>query len=374
MEMRFTQTTRKYAGVFEALFLAAILCAILATIDMLHLIPFGIVGAVLPLIPQIKRKNIRYIILGMLVAFFLVRFTAVLDGGKLLANRMFALSEQSQAYEYDYFKTTGENAVETMLFLSMLAGFLCAMWGNRINVALAATWVIAMAYFGVTPDAFWLALAVLFGLLNFLPGQQRWFHGFVMGCLVIAITLTCTHLAPEPNKAISALDEGLRDALAMNAFVYEQVPIPTDVPEPEIVPPPKVEQEQPDHGVQQQLVNILFIVLASLTLILLFVPAIIKDRAAKRSEKNRAGLNDPDHSSAIRAMYLYAQRWRSLTTQKEAVPADVYAIWQEAAFSDHPMSPEQRETVHSYMVETAESAWKQADLKKRLFIQYRIAL
>lgn len=374
MEMKFTRSIRKFENVFTALFLAAIISTILATVDMLHLFPIGMAGALLPLIPQVKGKKIRYILLSVLSAFLLIRFASILDGAKLLANKMFSLSQQTQAYEYDYFTTTGENAIETVLWLSLLAGFLCSLWGNRFNSVLAAAWVIAMAYFGVTPGVFWLTALVLAALFNVLPGQQRWFHGIVVTVLVIAIAFAVVNIAPEPSKEVSALDEQLRDFLAAAPIEYEQIPVPTDVPEPEIVPPPMVEQEQPDHGVQPKLVNILFIVLATLTLVLLFVPAIIKDWASKRREKNRAGMNAEDHAQAIKAMYLYAQRWRSLSEQNVEIPADVYAVWQEAAYSDHAMTAAQREMIHCYMAETAKAVWAKSDWKKRLTIQYRVAL
>jgi hypothetical protein len=191
--------------------------------------------------------------------------------------------------------------------------------------------------------------------------------------LIVGIALGCARLAPEPNKTISQWDEDLRDALAFSSVTYEQMPVPTEVPEPEIVPPPSIEQEQPDHGVQRKLINVLFFVLAALTLAILFIPAVIKDRAAKRSEQNREGLQAEDHSKAIHAMYLYAQRWRELG-DNQPVPEAVYAIWQEAAFSDHPMTGEQRNIVHCYMVDTAKRIWEGADWKMRLRIRYQWCL
>lgn len=72
----------------------------------------------------------------------------------------------------------------------------------------------------------------------------------------------------------------------------------------------------------------LFLILAALTLAILFIPAVIKDHAAKRSAQNREGLRAEEHSQAIHAMYLYAQRWRELG-DNQPVPEDVYAIWKK---------------------------------------------
>lgn len=374
MKIKFTQTNRKFEHVFPALFLTAIICSVFATLGWLHLLPAALAGLAVPLIPQMKQRNIRYVLLGLLGAFLLIRFPSVLDGAKLLANRMFSLSEQTQSYEYDYFAAAGESSAETVLWLSVLAGFFCTLWGNRFNTVLAGSWIIAMAYFGVTPSILWLVILVLAGLLNALPGQQRWFHAIVVTILVAAIAFSMGRIAPEPIKAVSALDDQLRNTLAAAPVTYEQAPVPTQVPEPEIIPPANTQQEQPDHGVQNMAVNILFVVLAALTLAILFIPAVIKDRAAKKREQNRAGLNNADHAAAIKAMYLYAMRFRSLSNTPSEIPANVYAIWQEAAYSDHTMTEDQRKIIHSYMVETAKAAWAEADWKKRLLIQYRIAL
>ena len=374
MEIKFTNSHRKFEPVFSALFLGAILCTVFATLDWLHLLPFSLIGVILPMIPQAKHRKVQYVLGGILAAWLLLRFGPILGGGKLLANRMFERSAQTQSYEYDYFVTTGESAVEAVLWLSVLTGALCARWGNKINGALCGGWMLAMAYFGVTPGILWLTVLVIAACWNVLPGQQRWFHGLIAAVLVAAIALAVTGISPEPNEAVSALDDHLRDVLAAAPVSFEQTPVPTQVPEPEIIPPPEVEQEQPDHGVQKAARNMLFLTLAALALVLLFVPAVIKDRAEKRSEKARAGFDDPDHAAAIRAMYLYAQKWRRLSDVPAQIPAEVYAIWQEAAYSDHTMEEAQRETVHAYMKETVEKVWQDADWKKRLHIRYRICL
>ena len=373
MELKFTQKTRRSVPLTNALFLGVIFCTILATAKSLQYIPFALAGALLPLVPQIKGRKVRTILLIAWAVFVLVRFPVILDGAKLLANTLFRLSEETQSYEYSYFTTTGTGASEAVLAICLLAGILCGLWGNAVNGALAVCWMAAMAYFGVTPSGYVLAMFLLAGVLTVLPDQQRWFHGGVALVLIAGIALGCAQLAPEPNKTISQWDEDLRDALAISSVTYEQMPVPTEVPEPEIIPPPSIRQEQPDHGVQRKLINVLFLVLAALTLAILFIPAVIKDRAAKRSAQNREGLQAEEHSQAIHAMYLYAQRWRELG-DNQPVPEDVYAIWQKAAFSDHPMTQEQRNIVHCYMVDTAKRIWESADWKNRIRIRYQWCL
>lgn len=374
MEIQFTNSHRNFPNVLPALFLGAILCNVFAVLDWWYLLPFALIGVILPLIPQVRYRKAQYVLWGVLGAWLLIHFGPILDGGKLLANRMFALSESSQSYEYDYFTVSGESAEEAVLWLSMLTGTLCALWGNKSNAVLCGLWLLAMAYFGVTPGIFWLTVLALGGFLSVLPGQHRWFYGLITVAAVAGIAFAVSALAPEPSDAVSSLDDHLRDVLAASPVTYEQTPVPTEVPEPELVPQPSTQLEQPDHGVQKAAANILFFLLAGITLALLFVPAIFKDRAAKKRQKARAGFDAPDHGAAIRAMYLYAQRWRKLSQRAGQIPAQVQEIWLEAAYSDHIMSQGQRDTVYAYMKETAEKVWQESDWKMRLRIRCRIFL
>ena len=378
MEIKFIQTGRKYEHVFSALFLAAVICNVFAALDAPRLLPWALVGTIIllaaPVIPGERKRLVFLGMGGILAAFALIRFAAIADGVKLLANRMFWLSEQSQSYEYDYFQTTGASAAEAVLWLSVLAGSLCALWGNRANAALCAGWIIAMAYFGVTPGAVWMAALLLAGCLSALPGQRRWFYGLIIGAVIVGIFLTLTRLAPEPNQTVSQLDERLRDALASASVAYEQTPVPTQVPEPELVPQSETQLEQPDHGVQGRIVNVLFLLLAALTLALLFIPAVIRDRAEKRRQDNRAGLGSEDTCEAVRAMYLYTRKWRKLAETPVEIPREIREIWLEAAYSDHPISRQQRDAMYGYMKDTAMRIWNQSGWKKRLDIRYRSAL
>lgn len=374
MKIQFTASRRVWKGVYSALFLGAIICNIFAALDWLSLLPMALIGVILPLIPQARHKKAQYLLWGILALWLIFRFSAILDGAKLLANRMFARSEQTQSYEYTYFAVSGESAVEAAAWLSVLMGNFCLLWGNRGNGALCGVWILAMAYFGVTPGVFWLAALLLAAVLNLLPRGHRWLYALASEILIFGIAFAMLQIAPQPSKAVSRLDDRLRDILAGNSVVYEQTPVPTEVPQPQIIPQPDRQQEQPDHGVQKALINTLFFILAALTLALLFIPAVINDRAAKRREKARAGLDDSDPSAAIRAMYLYAKRWRSLSGSAQEIPADVYAIWQEAAYSDHAMTDSQRETMRIFMKKSAKEAWKEADWKKRLKIRYRHCL
>ena len=357
-----------------AAFLASVYAVVLGTLGTMELLPLTLPGAVLVLMQKGERKWVRMLPLAVLALWLLLRFWAIGNGAMVLANRLFARSQAAQAYEYDFFPATGDSAWETVLWLGLLVGALCCLWGQGLVWGLCALWVGAMAYFGLTPGIWILVVALFCGLLTILPSRGRWRTAICLGVLLFGIGATCLKLAPEPIPAVSRLDESLRDALALQAQSMEQTPVPTQVPEPEVLPPEQVEQEQPDHGVQRRLVNVLFLALAALTLAILFIPAIIRDRAAKRTAENRAGLEATDPAEAIRAMYLYTLRWRRLDPDPAPVPGEIYKIWQEAAFSPHPMTEEQREAVRAYLEGTARSAWNKAGRRLRIRIRYGLCL
>lgn len=357
-----------------AAFLASVYAVILATVGAVELLPWMLLGAALVPLPGGKGRTPWLLPLGALALWLLLRLQPVGNGVMVLANRLFAKSQAAQAYEYDFFPAKGDSAWEAAMWLGLLGGLLCRLWGRGFVLGLCGLWTGAMAYFGVTPGIWSLTAALFLGFLTMLPPKGRWRSGLLLGILLLALAAACLRLAPEPVPAVSKLDESLRDALALQAQAVEQTPVPTQVPEPEVLPPDRVEREQPDHGVQKRLVNVLFLALAGLTLAILFVPAVIRDRAAKKAAESRAGLEAADPAEAIRAMYLYALRWRDLIPDPEPVPTEVYQIWQEAAFSRHPMEEAQRQAVRSYLERTARSVWDGADWKLRMKIRYRLCL
>ena len=374
MEMKENRRSRGADYVLSALFLAAAAAMILETLGARELLLPALAGVLPVLLPRSRKKTVEYGLPAALAFWLVLRAGSVLDGAAGLANRLFARSEAVQAYAYDYFVTRGTGGGETVLFCALALGWLCRRWGNGVLLALCGLWAGAMAYFGVTPGPWILAAVLLCGLLTVLSPKGRLGWGVLAGLLVTLVTMACLNLAPEPIPAVSRLDETLRDGLALRSAAVERIPIPSQVPEPEHLPPDRVEQEQPDHGVQRRLVNVLFWVLAALTLLVLFVPAVIRDRAAKRAEANRADLRAEDPARAIRAMYLYAMRWRALEPTPEPVPEEIYGIWQEAAFSGHKMGEDQRQILRDYMETTAKAVWQRTDRRQRLRIRYRLCL
>lgn len=379
MEIRFKQPEYQRFDFTPALLLLAVLCSFFATLDSLYLLPVALIGILIPVIYCLLPKKspvFFYTAAGILIAFLLIRFHAIVDGIKLLANLLFSQSEMQQFYEYHYFDTVVEKPFETVLWLGLLGGTLCALLRNYFTGILTAVWIIAMAYFGVTPKIGWLLLLGAACLLCIVPKQQKWFHGTAVILLLGITAWIAVTVSPTPNANISALDETLRDRLSLHSISYEELNAPMEFDEPEAEPESEdtSDEASENQGNTGKTLNILFIVLAVLTLLFLFIPAIFKDKSEKRRKINRADMDNTDNAVAIRAIWLYTQHWLKLSDTQTDVPNEIYAIWLEAAYSEHTMTQQQRECMYDYMKNTAEAVWQSADKKKRFNIQYRLAL
>lgn len=372
MELHFeiSQRTTLLEKLRPAIFFAAFWCAVSATLELF--LPISFLG-LLPLLalaflPQKAKKWCVLALFVLVFAFFVLRFTTVTEGFKILANRMFTISESCQSYEYDYYPVAESSGAlwEGLAVLSLTTALLL-----RCKGALLTLLLLLQAYFGVTPQTLWLLLPLLASLLYVLPRERLWLHAlsalFLTGLLALCVTL----LAPEPSVRISGWDEQARDRLALHSIFYERTPESIEIPQTEQTPLPP-QEFQSDQAVSEKTVNVLFIVLLLITLLLLFVPAVLKDRAKKKRTQNRAGMDDPDAAAAIRAMYLHSQKWLRLKPSEP--PQEITALWLEAAYSDHVLADTQRTQMAEYLARVEQDVWRDATGRERLRIQYRLCL
>lgn len=374
MELHFTdrQKPSVLATLRPALLFAALWCAASGMLELFSF--FAFLGAlpllVLPFLPKRARRWGALALLALTLAYFALRFSAVTQGLQILANRMFTISESWQAYEYDRFPVTDTPAAlrEGLAFASLTTALLVYARGGGV---LTAVLLLAQAYFGVTPRAIWLIVLLLASALYVLPQERLWLHSLTALLLVAVIAACVFTLAPKPNVRISGWDEQARDRLALHSIFYERTPEKVEVPQAE-EPPPPPQELQPNRAVSEAEVNVLFIVLALVTLLLLFVPAVLRDRAQKKRARNRMGFDDPDCAAAIRAMYLHSRKWLHL--RPAGTPPEITALWLEAAYSDHALTEAQRTQMAQYLAQVEQHVWDSATKRERLHIRYRLCL
>ena len=361
MKTELKSSGRKKLPLREMLALGILAAALLVRLELPFASPFVLPGLLLPLIPQ-QRGAWALLPLAVLCA---VLWKPLAEGFETLANAMFARSESCQAYEYDYFETGEGNGplFLTAGALSVLLGSLCSLHAGGTLWGTCALAVFGCAYFGVTPDLFWAVLILLSLLLCALPGEGLWLRGgtalLLTGLLLAGVLL----LAPHPLPAVSAGEEAIRDRLAQDTVWYAGVPQPTELPVPEEPeeetppPPEEIREEKPFPW--------LIVILAALTLLVLFVPAAIRDRARKRHDAYCGNFESEDISRAVRDLYLHSRRWSD-----EPAPEEIRRLWNEAAYSDHVLTEQDRETMTTYLEQTEEKVLSRCGLKKRLYYRY----
>lgn len=375
MELKMEMPRRRGAPAWlcPALLFCALCCAASGLLDLfspaafLGVVPLLAVGV----LPKRRRAWGLAVLLALLLGFLALRFSAVTDGLKLLANRVFERSEAQQAYEYEYFSVSQSGAAlrEGLAFASLAAALLFCLRGG---LALTGAFLLAQAYFGVTASAGWLVALLFSAALQLLPQERRWMSVLLTALFLGLVTLLVFVLAPEPNIRISGWEEQARDRLALHSIYYERTPEQVELPQEPTSPPPEQEAPPSEAVTTPRAVNVLFLVLLALTLLLLFVPAVLRDRARKKREKNRAGFTDADPSAAIRAMYLHSRRW--LRLRPEPIPDEIEALWLLAAYSDHRLAQEQRAQMEQYLAGVEQRVWQSATRWERLQIRYCLCL
>lgn len=380
MTLRFEEQApgRPRPGWAPALGLATLWCAVLAALELADALPLVLWSALLPLLSPCLPRRARWAALVLLAlgAGAWLALGHVGNGLKLLANQTFTISESCQAYEYDYFTAVDSPASlrEALAWLGLATGLLAAALRFWAVAPMGGLLLLSAAYFGVTPGLPWLLLPAGAAALCALPRGCRRRYGPAVAAVLVLLALAVQWIAPAPNAYVSGVEEQLRDRLALHSVYYERTPEPVTLPEPETESPPPAEAQQPGEAARTRRVNVLLLGLVALTLVLLFVPAVIQDRARKRREWQRADFSSADCALAVRAMYLHSRKWRRLLPQPPEVPPEIEALWLEAAYSSHPITEEQRALMAQYLAGVEQSVRQSVSAWERLRIKYRLAL
>ena len=346
------------------------------------------------------------------------------DGVKHMMNRLFSLSEARNRYVYTRFSVSTEAQHSETLFrmgLAIPGAFLSIIIANSKSKAgvliLTALLVGAEIYFGIVPDTAihllsflclaavliskgtavslahytWLLIAALVMVLLvglFFPGidpalerrseQVRdWFSqtlksGATGGADANdSMTLTRKEglLAED---IVNGVPDEVQDARAYERrFVYQQ-----DISNP-----------QPLNYMRIALLFVLIIAL----LLVPFLPFLWLDRQKRKAAAMRADFDSPDCKQAILAMFRCIVHcltvlgisdnnmgFLHLLQEDDARISDAYRgsyqcaalVWQEAAYSDHPMTTDQKETVLGLLKETERIVCERTDRRTRFRLKY----
>ena len=375
------------------------------------MIPWSLPGAGLFLAAAFLRDRLRIgrllpvIILVLLLAAGLIFHAQLLNGAGTLMNKLYGIAEQAQAYVYDRFDVAEEtpdvmrmNQRYAVLWTALVIGAALAVPAQTarkwICIALAGAVMVVFAWFGLLPAA--AGMAVVLAAVLLLAGEGKVLDLLPLLAVLVLVFSVVLVIDPGESEKVSQLDEQWRDQLAFHTAMLQGEP--QNSPEE----PEESEDENGGGGVNLNGINELIhnvrlwnaILVALVSLLILFIPSIIHDRLEKRRRKNREGIDSEDPRTAIRAMFLYAVRWlqvwgieagnRPYSTLQRSVRqvsgpyaaqfADMLDLWKEAVYSDHPMTSEEALQMKTFMEETIAETKDFANWKQKLLIRFKYAL
>ncbi|MBQ7328815.1 MAG: hypothetical protein IJX01_02780 [Oscillospiraceae bacterium] len=396
-------------GLWCGIWFFAVMGALLSLVDSLEYFLAVLPGVVLVIaagfLPRKWQRMIGAGIFALCLLWLLLRFAHIGDGLGFLANRLFTLSEEGQAFCYTHFNVVRNAPEESLVLVSCALGALCLLLGGAVNLVLTLLLAIMVAYFGVAPSIVWLSILVFAAFANGLPKKERWLPAILIAAFVAATALSVQTLAPEPNVQIDNIAENLWDTfmppipedpeppltepseapeipdiedypeMLETMQIPEGVTLPGKIPSvPQIeIPPTTIRpvgpEKEPAQKVRIPIVPILVTILAIAT-----VSAAVVLFANQKRKRVRAAMYAQNTAEAIRGMYLYARRWREWNAYADEIPSEIEDIWLEAAYSDHEMTAAQLESMRSFVRDCAQNTWNNLNWWKRLAVYFYHAL
>ena len=372
---------------------------------------------------RLSRKEKRYCGTGLLLcllvlipALFLLGLPGFRGGVLAVFNRIFASSEAANRYVYESFSGADDRFLAVsgalMIFCALDLCAMAAVTGSRVTaLGLMAGLAGAQAYFGVLlPGSVNLVLCgalVLFLLRISRPRDVLAVMAVFLA--VIFLVLTCF---PGVDSGMEAFSEHVRDLLSRTSGTYS-AGVPESAGEENRVrhvhtrsmsqgdgsaDPDRefrlvsVEEEQISmpHWVNYLRI-VLLLLLTVLLMILPFLPFLLLNRKRRRAVEARSVFHSEDIADAVCAIFQHVIRWldamgygsgnilyRKWPDALKGRMPDAYVasfaacseVFEEAAYSDHPMEERQREQMLSLLEETEKCMKAEAGWKQRLHLMF----
>ena len=337
-------------------------------------------------------------------------------GAEVLFNRLFDASEAVNRYAYTRFSVPANQTLGLAITFLAIIGiswiaivFVCP---NRLPALLTAVGLSAgQAYFGLALP--WWALIPIYGLLAIRMMLRLKSRSLLAFGLSVLILTACILLAwPGVDEATEAASERVRDALGRPAAAYADSGGAAE--EAAIRETRHVNSQSLLEGsgeastnqsyrlvtVEEQQISMprwidyvkigLLLLLAIAALVLPFLPFAAMNARRKKALETRAAFDSEDNSAAICAMFRHVVRYLNtagsesnllflgtIENLNNSLP-ETYRnrcracvpIFEEAAYSDHPLPASAREQVRDLLNETETLLYDKAGLRQRLRLRY----
>ena len=351
---------------------------------------------------------------SLLLAFFLP--TARMSLLSLL-NLLFSASEQANAYAYDYFQTPENQS--TVLALVLAGGFFVSYFGLAVALrscllllTAAVTAALLQAYFGLSLPV-WGNLALFFalglGCVLFCSPKKS---ALPFAALILLTVMLSAALLPGVDAATETASETLRDRLALATRQEERLAgeDPDSLLETRHINSRSlrtgeekaavsreyrlltVEEQQISQPRWIDYLKIMLLLLLSVSVVVLpFLPFLYMNARRKKAQEARLLFQSEHSGEALCAMFRHAvkylenrgfgggnrpyrqwpENWSDcLPEAYQKQYAACAALFEEAAYSDHPMTEAQKEQTRLFLAETERIFFDEADWKEKLRLRY----
>ncbi len=350
-------------------------------------------------------------------AVLLIALPGPRNGAASLLNALFDRSEAVNAYRYVRLRVpAGQGSGPAWPFLGTAAASVIAMIllsKSRVQALTAAVLLAAgQAYLGLSLPAW--ANIVLFCPLILLVLPRRWNRGRLLACVaaLMAVAMIVALVRPGVDAGIENASERVRDALSRmtGQTAGESAEMPPSVTDARHVHTQSLLRGGNSAVIartyrlltveEQQIAlprwfdymrTILYLLLTVAVIVLPFLPFAVLNRRRKRAMEARRVFGSDHYAEAICAMFRHVIAWlestghgcgnllyREWPDRLRPAMREEYAenfeagalLFEEASYSDHAMTEEQREKLAELLAQTERMLYRRADWKKRLRLRY----
>ena len=367
------------------------------------------------------RKRNRFSRLMAALLLFMILLLLLIPeanrGAQALLNRIFEASERTNTYLYDRFPVdAGQSVVMAVLLLSAaflaLLAFLMISGSRALALGIMAACIAFQVYFGLSLPA-WIHVP-LFGCFALWMLARPWDQkkaGIILA-VITAVSLAVMVFLPGTNETVESASETVRDWLSRTAeqitgsvretaaedtetrHMHTQSLMPGDQ---EARPDQEyrlvtVEEEQISmpHWINYLRIALL-LVLAIALVILPFLPFLLLNAQRKKALEIRRAFQSDNVSEAVCAIFRHVIAWLEATDKgagnlpyvqwaeylRHGFPekyAEQFslcaAVFEEAAYSEHPLTEEKRRQMLNLLEETEQWLLSKADWKQKLRLKY----
>ena len=357
----------------------------------------------------------------LLCALLLALVPAARQGFQELCNRLFAASEAVNAYSYRYFSVPENPDLFPAVCLLCCMGVLLAVWaaisrGPLPALGILAACTLGQVYFGLAFPA-WI-LIPLYGLLAarmlIRPADRKALTAFC--ALLLLLTTLTALLFPGTDAATEAASEKARDRLSR--ITEEITGILREAPEGETetrhIHPRSLEngEENAETALEFRLVTveeekiamphsvrwlkiILLLLLTAAAAILPFAPFMWLNARKRKARETRKAFESDNAGTAVQAIFRQVILW--LEAMKQGAGNLLYRDWterlpaglpenyperfarcaadcEEAVYSNHAITEEQRREALALLKDTESAMWKAANRRQRFYLKYWMGL